>query len=61
MRYKDNFCVACETCRNCGNKEDVWVYECDECGDVGYEEDFLEEVEGKELCRWCRYKLEEEE
>lgn len=38
-----------------------YVYVCDECGDVGYEADFLEEHEGKELCKWCLEKAEEDE
>ena len=58
MRYKDNTCYGCETCRNCGRNKMEMVYVCDECGDVGYDEDFLEDVDGKELCRWCREKEE---
>lgn len=61
MKYKDNTCYGCEVCRNCGRDKMEYVYVCDECGDVGYEADFLEEHEGKELCKWCLEKAEEDE
>lgn len=52
---RDNDCVGCETCVNCGRKEDYYVTytECDECKDDDAE---LFEYKGKELCASCLLK-----
>ena len=49
MKYKENFCVGCETCINCGRNKDITLYECDECGNVSSEKDFLTNINGRDL------------
>lgn len=56
MKYKENFCVGCETCINCGRNKDITLYECDECGNVSSEEDFcVHKKELKSLTRLIHY------
>lgn len=49
MILRDNDCVGCETCRNCGRRYDYFYHACDECGST---ED-LYEYDGQELCAEC--------
>lgn len=54
-------CVNCETCFHCGRDKKYPVWECDNCHEEGYEEDFIYiTVDGKELCMNCYTKLYEE-
>jgi len=55
--YKENYCVGCETCYHCGRDKDVWIWECDICGDTFYEEDEVIQINGKDYCERC-YKAE---
>lgn len=55
-RYKENDCVGCEHCVNCGRRESYFVYECDVCGDETTNRDDMFEVNGKDLCVSCYEK-----
>ena len=44
-----NDCVGCETCFNCGRREDYYYHVCDECGST----EQLYKFEDKELCAKC--------
>lgn len=58
MKYKENFCVGCETCTNCGRNKDITLYECDECSNVSSEKDFLTNINGRDLCPICLKQYE---
>lgn len=30
--YRENDCVGCENCMNCGRNRNYYIWECDECG-----------------------------
>ena len=49
MIIKEDLCVACETCMNCGRKYDYFYHVCDECES----DEQLYEYEGMELCAEC--------
>lgn len=49
MIVKEDLCVACETCMNCGRKYDYFYHVCDECES----DEQLYEYEGMELCADC--------
>ena len=49
MRVFEDSCVGCEQCINCGRKEPVEVFYCDECGRC----EPLYHYEGRELCQEC--------
>lgn len=54
-RYRESDCVGCETCINCGRRDDYYVFECDDC----YEQicdDEIYEYNGKDLCATCYAK-----
>ena len=60
-RYWDSNCVGCETCYNCGRRNKFLVYECDRCGNYGYDELFLVPMEdGTEICEYCYNEYLEE-
>lgn len=52
MIVKDNDCVCCEICRNCGRKRDYFYHVCDKCES----DDQLFYYEGQELCAECLLK-----
>ena len=56
MIERQNDCVACETCFNCGRKDDYYFHVCDDCGS----EEQLYIFEGKELCQDCLIEYFEE-
>lgn len=58
MRSTENYCVGCEHCVNCGRREDVEIYICDCCGDMGYEPDFLIDFYDYEICAYCNNEIE---
>lgn len=49
MIIKENYCVGCEICMNCGRKYDYYFHACDECGS----DEQLYKYDGKELCDEC--------
>ena len=49
MIIRENLCVGCETCMNCGRKYDYVYRVCDECEC----EEVLYEYEDQELCAEC--------
>ena len=49
MMRMENDCVGCETCRNCGRREDYPVWYCDDCG----EPTALYHFDEEELCLEC--------
>jgi len=62
MKRIENDCVGCpQGCIHCGRERDYIVWECDECGELMYSEDEVEEVDGKDFCSDCYEKLYEEE
>ncbi len=62
MVYKENYCVGCpQGCGHCGRDKDVWIWECDICGETFYEEDEVTRINGKDYCNRCYEKEFEEE
>lgn len=60
-RHLHNDCVGCDWCRiGCGRNYNYYVYTCDDCGSTSEEEDFLTEVNGKEICPDCLDAVENE-
>lgn len=55
MIIKENFCVGCETCMNCGRREDVEILVCDNCGD----DENLYAIGDEVLCIDCLKKDKE--
>ena len=54
---RENGCVGCETCVNCGRDRYVRVvdyFKCDKCGDESVDE--LYDVYGEQLCDECALK-----
>ena len=49
MVIRDNACVGCETCINCGRRYDYFYHVCDECES----DDQLYYFDGQELCASC--------
>ena len=51
-----NDCVGCETCFNCGRRNDYHYHACDDCGST----EQLYKHDGKELCQECLLKYFDE-
>ena len=49
MIIRDNACVGCETCINCGRRNDYFYHVCDKCES----DEQLYYFEGEELCFEC--------
>ena len=62
MIYKENSCVGCpQGCISCGRNRDYWVFQCDICGEVFYEEDEVTRINGRDYCNRCYEREFEEE
>lgn len=61
MISRENDCVGCETCIGCSRKEDYWVFKCDICGEVFYDEDEVTRINGHDYCERCYEREFEEE
>lgn len=60
--YKESDCVGCpQGCINCGRREGYMVYVCDFCGEESTDTDFLQRVNGKEICSKCLRAIDGEE
>ncbi len=62
MIYKENSCVGCpQGCISCGRNRDYWVFQCDICGEVFYEENEVTRINGHDYCERCYEELFGEE
>lgn len=55
--YRENDCVGCETCMNCGRNRNYYIWECDECGYTSEDKTEFRCVGGKDYCTDCYKEL----
>jgi len=55
--YRENDCVGCETCINCGRNRNYYTWECDECGYSSTDETEFRKVGRKDYCVSCHKEL----
>lgn len=59
-KFREYDCCDCpQGCIHCGKDKGFIVYQCDLCYEKSTDRDFLEEVNGQELCSSCIDKMYE--